>query len=163
MSAAPNPLPPRPAVMGPYRPNWIERPSADDLSRYYPDRAARQGVSGEVMMTCQVRVDGRLNDCRIQSEVPKGQHFGEAALRLSPKFRMIPPDDLKTAPGEVTVPLVFQIPKGEKRTPPTPREFRDAAQVGLGVAVVATALLVGLVVLLGRYHNRKARGSAAKP
>lgn len=164
MSASPHPLPPRPAVMDPYRPDWLEKPSADDMSEFYPAHAARHDISGKVKMTCQVKADGRLSGCRIDSETPKGEFFGEAALRLAPKFRMIPPDDLRANPGEVTVPLVFQVTEPRMTFRSDGSDARLLMQGGLIVSIVATALLAFIVLALGRYHvSATKKGSAKTP
>ena len=163
MSAAHQPLPPRPAVMGAYRPDWLEKPSGDDMAAFYPPRAARREISGKVTMVCQVKADGRLADCRITSETPEGEQFGQAALRLAPKFRMIPPDDLRPNPGQVTIPLVFQIPEPSQTTGFGPNDARLFVQGGAVVAIVSTVLLIAFIWILGRYHNRAARSGASKP
>lgn len=150
------PLPPRPAVMGEYRPDWLEKPSTDDLTAYYPAHAARMGIAGQAKIRCKVMGDGRLNACVIETESPKGEHFGEAALTLSAKFRMIPPDDPAKPTGEVTVPLLFGGP------PPAvsrPADARAMMQAGFGAAAVSTMLLVLMIWILSRHHNRAATGS----
>lgn len=156
MSATHQPLPPRPPVMGAYRPDWLERPSGDDMAAFYPARAARREISGKVTMVCQVKADGRLANCRITHETPTGEQFGQAALRLASKFRMIPPDDLRPNPGEVTIPLVFQIPEGSSVGWPTGQEAKFLVHGGAAVAIVTTVLLAAIIWILGRYHNRAA-------
>lgn len=163
MSAAPHPLPPRPEVMGTYRPDWLEKPSADDMSAFYPAHAERHHISGRVIMVCQVKTDGRLSACRIESETPKGEHFGAAALGLAPKFRMIPPDDLRPDPGQVTVPLIFKIPEARTMIRPDDNDAQLLARGGLAVATIATVLLVTIVWVLGRYHITATRGRSASP
>ena len=144
-------LPPRPEVMGPYRPDWLERPTGEDMSAYYPRHAARNGIAGKVIIRCQVMADGRLQACVIKEETPPGEKFGEAALKLSRKFRMIPPSDPNALPGEVTVPMQFQVPpRGEF----TQQDHQMLVASGLGIAGVATAILLTMIFVLGRYHNR---------
>lgn len=164
-TAAPaQPPPPRPAVMGPYRPDWMEKPSGDDLAAFYPAHAARNNISGKATITCKVMADGRLNACVIKDENPPGEHFGEAALKIAPKFRMIPPDDPNAPPADVTVPLVFDVPKLNVMIRPSEAEdARFMTQLGAGVASVATVLLVMMIWALGRYNNRAAKRSAEKP
>ena len=142
--------------MGIYRPDWLEKPSGDDMAAFYPPRAARRDISGKVTMVCQVKGDGRLSECRIASETPAGEQFGQAALRLAPKFRMIPPDDLRANAGEVTIPLVFQTPEGSTVGWATGQEAKFLVQGGATVAIVSTVLLVAIIRILGRYHNRAA-------
>ncbi len=155
--------------MGPYRPDWLEKPSSEDLSAYYPDHASRMGIAGQATINCKVMGDGRLTACVVKAETPKGEHFGDAALALATKFRMIPPDDPSKPTGEVTVPLIFAGPPhaappqaSRPITPPTPAEAREIAMIGAGVAAAAAVLLVVMIVVLGRYHDRAARLSAER-
>lgn len=47
--------------------------------RYFPDRAARTGISGTAVLNCLVGENGSLDDCRIVVETPDGYGFGAAA------------------------------------------------------------------------------------
>lgn len=69
----------------------VRGPSLNDLRREHPPAAfaARRGGRGEV--SCVIRVDTRLEDCRLVSESPQGMGFGEAALRSARYFRFEPP------------------------------------------------------------------------
>ncbi len=158
-NATPVPLASRPAMPAPSRPDWLEKPTSEDLAAYYPRQAQRKNLSGKVMMSCTVKADGQLEACEILEETPPGERFGEAALKMAPKFRMTPPGDTST-PSEVTIPLIFEVPPPVQ---PTPRDYEMIKVVGLGIAGVSALLLVGLIVLLGRYHSRAARGGSAKP
>lgn len=142
--------------MGAYKPDWLEIPSGDDMAAFYPARAARREISGKVTMVCKVKADGRLSDCRIAAETPKGEAFGQAALRLAPKFRMIPPDDLRSNAGEVTIPIVFQVPEGRSTTL-APSDAKLLIFGGAGMAAVAALLLVVMIWSLGRYHKSAAQ------
>ena len=68
-------------------PHWVRRPS--DLSRYYPARALQRGIEGQVVLDCSVSTRGALN-CAVASETPANWGFGEAALRISSDYRMVP-------------------------------------------------------------------------
>jgi protein TonB len=70
-------------------PVWVRRPSARELARFYPSIALRRGKSGAVRLDCLVRTDGALA-CRIVEETPEGYGFGDAALRISQTYRMVP-------------------------------------------------------------------------
>ncbi|MEH6663934.1 MAG: hypothetical protein V7678_03720, partial [Brevundimonas sp.] len=40
-------------------PDWLERPSGDDLARYYPSVARSLNVQGQALIECRVGLDGR--------------------------------------------------------------------------------------------------------
>lgn len=61
---------------------------APDPRPAYPPAAAAQKVSGRVELSCRITRDGRVDRCQVVSESPAGLGFGEAALRLSERFRM---------------------------------------------------------------------------
>ena len=71
-------------------PTWASRPSAAQMARAYPSRAAEKGLAGAANLSCTVRIDGGLTACRVAGETPSGQGFGRAALSLSRDFRMNP-------------------------------------------------------------------------
>src|SRR5258708_912855 len=71
-------------------PAWVRKPTGEDIARVYPARAVRAGIRGRVVMKCGVTGEGLLADCAISEEAPLGEHFGDAALKLSPLFQMRP-------------------------------------------------------------------------
>lgn len=98
--------------MAPYRPDWLEKPTVDDMEWAYPAHAERHGIEGKAVIKCQVGPDGRLGNCQVISEAPTGEDFGVAAIALSQKFRMLPPPaDYAAKTPEVTIPIVFQVPQ----------------------------------------------------
>jgi TonB family protein len=96
-------------------PVWAKTPTFEAVDRAYPETAG--GASGFAVAHCRVRDDGRLSACRIATEAPRKQGFGEAALKLAAEFRVQP--DLAHAPRgeavEVEVPIRF-APPGAART-----------------------------------------------
>lgn len=81
--------PPRPpSVIN--NPTWASRPSAERMTRAYPPRALERGLAGAADLSCIVRLDGGLTNCRIAGETPNGLGFGRAALGLARDFRMNP-------------------------------------------------------------------------
>lgn len=90
-------------------PDWLRKPSQNDLLAVYPPEAMRRGRSGKGTIACEVTVQGRLRDCRVQSESPPGEGFGTAALALAPQFIMKPAmkDGQPVAGGAVRIPITF--------------------------------------------------------
>jgi TonB family protein len=58
-------------------------PSAKARYDYYPDRAARMGITGQVVLECVLSAKGELSDCFALSETPDDYGFAAAALRLA--------------------------------------------------------------------------------
>jgi protein TonB len=69
----------------------LRGPTLDERRRAHPPAALRAGRSGRAAMSCVIGLDERLSDCRVISETPQGQGFGQAALTLAPAFRARPP------------------------------------------------------------------------
>jgi TonB family protein len=69
--------------------DWIRAPNGDDFARYYPDRAERMSVAGQVTLHCSVAISGTL-DCSVTSEQPPDQDFGSAALKMSKLYKAQP-------------------------------------------------------------------------
>lgn len=88
-------LPPPPARVI-RDPNWLLLPSDAELAAAYPPRALALNKSGDVTLHCAVTAAGVLTACLVVSETPVGYGFGDAALKLSKRFRMSP----RTEDGE---------------------------------------------------------------
>jgi TonB family protein len=101
------------------RPDWAQIPTGDELARYYPDRAMREGVSGKAILTCAVTAEGLLTACSAVEDKPGGYDFDKAALALSASFRMksATRDGKPVAGGEIIIPIVFQVPEGPAMGP----------------------------------------------
>jgi protein TonB len=89
---------------------WLQRPTGQDFSRFYPARALERNMEGRVQLRCVVSADGRIT-CTVISEDPSGWGFGQAALQISHSFRMAAQtaDGRPTSGGQVTVPLTFRL------------------------------------------------------
>lgn len=69
------------------QPVWIQRPR--NPARFYPRAAFMEGIEGEVVLDCDVEVNGRLQ-CAVTSETPTGHGFGDAALAIAAAHLMQP-------------------------------------------------------------------------
>ncbi|MDE2357331.1 MAG: energy transducer TonB, partial [Alphaproteobacteria bacterium] len=101
--------PPPPAVIT--NPDWISRPSGDEVNQYYPDRAQRMNVQGRAELECIVTVKGTLTGCTIISESPADQQFGAAAMKLTRFFKMRPQtrDGQPVGGAHVIIPIAFRL------------------------------------------------------
>ncbi len=82
----------------------VEAPSADRIFPFTPERAIREGVSGQAIVRCQVQPDGSLKGCAVVSEAPAGQAFGIASIVAAQRlFKAKPPQ----VGGQPTVDVPF--------------------------------------------------------
>jgi len=95
------------------KPDWVEKPDGNDMVKLYPKAAMDAGKTGMVVMDCRVRRDGTLRACSVRSQDPARYGFGEAALKMSPRFRMKTRDEegRPTAGAGVTIPIKFALAK----------------------------------------------------
>jgi TonB family protein len=127
-----------------YKPQWLRRPTEDELNAYYPEKAQDREIGGSARLTCKVVEGGKLSGCMVTEETPVGLGFGEAALKLSKIFRMTPPPPGAT--GEVTIPITFSVPPSlESRF--FDGEWREGPAGVAAVIVVSLALILGGLVL----------------
>jgi protein TonB len=100
------------AAGAPTEPAWRPVVAPKGEVRFYPSRAQRAEIEGEVVMECVVTPEGRPLKCRILSETPAGWEFGEATFRLAHKFKVRPDATSTVTPdGPVArIPMRFKRP-----------------------------------------------------
>jgi TonB family protein len=93
-------------------PAWLRTPTAEELARFAPANA--RGVTGRVVLSCEVAVRGTVDDCKVLSENPAGRGFGSAALLLTSLFLMRPRMVNGQAVGgaKVQIPIMFPAASG---------------------------------------------------
>jgi|GEM_PF-1549269 TonB family protein len=113
----PAPMPPaahlqRPAPGVLIQPDWVAKPTGDDLAALYPKDAAANQVEGRATIRCSVTTEGLLADCLVASEEPPGAGFGPAAVSMASRFRMRPmtKDGRPVGGGTVSIPIRFTLP-----------------------------------------------------
>jgi len=92
-------------------PNWVRRPSGNDLARLNPSAAKSTGAEGRTITECRVAAGGRLEDCQTLTESPSGLGFGQSSIELMKKFKMDPVDrsGAPVAGRKVKVPVRWYV------------------------------------------------------
>ncbi|WP_293380388.1 TonB family protein [Phenylobacterium sp.] len=101
-------------------PGWAEKPTGRDLALSYPRAALAANIDGRASIRCEVSNAGGLIKCRVTTEYPTGQGFGDAALAMSAKFKMKPRtrDGAAVAGGVVDIPITFALPQSSATSDP---------------------------------------------
>jgi TonB family protein len=97
---------------GDANPNWLRKPTGQDIANVFPKKAIEDGVAGKATIGCQVTTEGFLQNCKVLSESPKDYNFGAAGLQLTPQLRMTPKiRGGKAVPGgSVSIPINWEAP-----------------------------------------------------
>ncbi len=111
LATAEPPAATKPAVF--VGPEWARIPTLSEMEDSYPRLAWMIGVEGKAALRCTLEVSGRVDDCTVVSETPALMGFGDAALKVSPLFRLTPAtlDGVPVA-SSVVVPINFRLPGG---------------------------------------------------
>ena len=93
-------------------PVWLRGPNADDIARYYPDRAQRLEKEGRATISCTVSASGTLVNCAVVNEDPSDMEFGDAAMKMARLFKMAPTttDGAPVEGAKVRIPIRFSLP-----------------------------------------------------
>ena len=107
-------------------PDWVVKPTTDDMARFYPPFPRVLNLEGRVMLKCAVDQFGTVRDCTVLSESPVGMGFGRAAVNMSASFRMKPKtvDGVAVSGAEISVPIAFSF-GGDDPPPPDPPVLFD--------------------------------------
>ena len=62
---------------------WVRRATPQLLAASYPRRALERGLGGRATVQCTVLASGRLGDCDVISEYPRGAGFGRATVEIA--------------------------------------------------------------------------------
>lgn len=95
-------------------PAWARKPSGETTARAYPAEALDRTIAGGATIDCAINLDGRAEDCRIESEAPWGLGFGDAAVKLIQAEGRFKPATLAGKPvagGRMSIPLKFAPPE----------------------------------------------------
>lgn len=85
--------------------------SAREISEETPRELRRRARNVDVTVNCQIRLDERLEACRVVEERPAGQGFGAVAVRIAEgRFRVRPARSASGAPvagGRITIGVIW--------------------------------------------------------
>lgn len=94
-------------------PKWTSKPGADDVARYYPERAQRLEASGTATIECSLTGKGTLTGCSVASEMPADMGFGDAAMKMAMLYKVAPrtPDGASLEGARVSATVAFALPR----------------------------------------------------
>lgn len=100
-------------------PSWRTKPSGEQMAKNYPAAALDREISGKATIECDVRIDGRLENCEILSETPYGLGFGKAAVKVMVAGATMNPRKINgkaVAGGKMRIPVTFASMRAGNRT-----------------------------------------------
>ncbi|HWE98583.1 MAG TPA: TonB family protein [Caulobacteraceae bacterium] len=113
-------------------PDWLIKPTGDQLERVFPPGAEAAGIGGRIRLSCKVRLDGGVDRCTIDQEDPPGWGFGDAALQLTPMMKLRPKtiNGQAVDGGEADIPIRFAVEpdRAPPETVPPPSLAEAAAK-----------------------------------
>ncbi len=94
------------------KPRWTALPEAADFQSGFPAKARQAGLTrGRAVLGCAVSATGGLEACVVESEDQPGYGFGEAALALTPAFKMRlwSDDGQPMVGGKLRIPIRYEL------------------------------------------------------
>ncbi|WP_375271614.1 hypothetical protein [Sphingomonas sp.] len=90
------------------RARWLRMPTNSEMKPYWPPAAVAAKLSGKAILECVVPRVGPPTRCRALAETPVGSGFGQAAVTMSPVFRIVPVTRARRVEDmPIIVPVIF--------------------------------------------------------
>lgn len=120
------------------RPEWTQRPTAEQMSQFYPKLPQTFGIAGRITLICKATSVGTLDACKVAAEKPQGLAFGDAALLLAPYFHFAPKhvNGVPVGGDDVMLSIKFALP------PEPPEPPLASAQSAPSPQAIAVALKI---------------------
>ena len=81
-----------------------------NLKGFYPDKALSMNANGDATVRCKVDSGGTLSGCAVSAELPSGQSFGDAAMKIVAHLALKPGTNVHPSPdGVVLLPFSFKV------------------------------------------------------
>jgi TonB family protein len=105
----------------------VEGPSREEVRDATPPDTS----TGQATLSCSVMAGGALNACEVTGETPAGRGLGQAAMKLSPRFRvgLWTPDGRPTVGSTALIPFSFDAPPPRLEGPIPQVEFPSWAKM----------------------------------
>jgi TonB family protein len=113
----------------------LRRPTDAETADLYPAEARRHAKQGQAVVSCEIGLSTRLENCVVASEDPPGFGFGAALLKATPYYRIRPPavNGEPVPHVKIRIPMRFEFnldkaveqlptPQGDAARPEPPRE-----------------------------------------
>ncbi len=99
------------------KPDWVTLPTAAELTAALPADESLTGTA-RIRLDCAVGAQGKVDDCKVQSEDPPGKGLGTKAIELAKYFQLTiwSQEGLPTVGGRITIPLRYEL--GDLPAPP---------------------------------------------
>ncbi len=100
----------------------LRRPTDAETADLYPAEARRHAKQGQAVVSCEIGLSTRLENCTVTSEDPPGFGFGAALLKATPYYRIQPPavNGEPVPHVKISIPMRFEfnLDKAVEQLPP---------------------------------------------